>query len=241
MILVTGDIPGFCDSGEAAGFSRANKPFWDSLCTLTKDDYVIICGDFGLVWDGSAEEMYWRRWLRQKPFTTLFLDGNHENFDRLAAYPAEMWHGGMVQTIAPGILHLMRGQIYELEGRRIFTLGGAQSHDIEGRTPGKDWWPQELPTDEELAAARRTLDAAGWAVDDVLTHSLPSSLLRVLYDSPDAYPFDRLTDFLDEVYARLTFRNWYSGHYHLDGVMRADPRVRVIYHELRDPAKDALR
>ncbi|MBR7037874.1 MAG: metallophosphoesterase [Oscillospiraceae bacterium] len=238
MILVTGDIHGFCDSDEVARFSRHNKPFWDGLGVLTKDDYVIICGDFGLVWDGSEEEQYWLEWLRAKPFTTLFLDGNHENFDRLATFPVETWHGGLVQTVAPGILHLMRGQVYELDGRRLFVLGGAQSHDIEGRVPGKTWWPQELPTEDDFAAARRALDACGWTVDDVLTHSLPTSLQRVMYDDPDAYPGNRLTDFLDEVYARLTFQNWYSGHYHVDGRMRVDPRVRVIYHELRDPVRD---
>ena len=151
----------------------------------------------------------------------------------------ETWHGGQVQTVAPGILHLMRGQVYELDGRRLFVLGGAQSHDIEGRVPGKTWWPQELPTEDDFAAARRALDACGWTVDDVLTHSLPTSLQRVMYDDPDAYPGNRLTDFLDEVYARLTFQNWYSGHYHVDGRMRVDPRVRVIYHELRDPVRDA--
>ena len=41
------------------------------------------------------------------------------------------WHGGKVHRIRPHVLHLMRGQIYELEGYRFFTMGGAKSHDIE--------------------------------------------------------------------------------------------------------------
>lgn len=38
--------------------------------------------------------MWWRSWLNDRPFTTLFVDGNHENFDLLNAYPVENWHGG---------------------------------------------------------------------------------------------------------------------------------------------------
>ena len=65
----------------------------------TKNDYVIICGDFGGVWDyrgESREEKYWLDWLENKPFTTLFVDGNHECFPRLNAYPVEEWNGGKV-------------------------------------------------------------------------------------------------------------------------------------------------
>lgn len=51
------------------------------LQTMTKQDYVIICGDFGGVWDGSKREKYWLDWLEDKPFTTLFVSGNHENYN----------------------------------------------------------------------------------------------------------------------------------------------------------------
>ena len=90
----------------------------------TKDDFVIICGDFGF-WDESGEQKYWRKWLSHKPFTTLWVDGNHENYDLLKTYPVEQWKGGNVQFIAPDIIHLMRGQIFEIEGLRFFTFGGA--------------------------------------------------------------------------------------------------------------------
>ena len=63
-------------------------------------------------------------------FKKLLTDGNHENFDRLYAYPVEMWHGGKVHKIRPSVIHLMRGQIFELEEKKIFTFGGASSHDI---------------------------------------------------------------------------------------------------------------
>ena len=94
---------------------------------MTKQDYVIICGDFGGVWDGSKREKYWLDWLEDKPFTTLFVSGNHENYNLLSEYATEYWHGGKVQFIRPTIVHLMRGQVFDLCGKRFFTMGGASS------------------------------------------------------------------------------------------------------------------
>ena len=58
--------------------------------------------------------------------------GNHENFDRLYQYPVEDWHSGKVHKIRESVLHLMRGQVFEIEEKKIFSFGGASSHDIQG-------------------------------------------------------------------------------------------------------------
>ena len=102
---------------------------------MTKDDYVIICGDFGGVWNRFEENKYekhWMDWLEKHPFTTLFCEGNHENFDRLYNYPVEKWNGGNVHKIRPSVIHLMRGQVFQLCGKKFFVFGGAKSHDIDG-------------------------------------------------------------------------------------------------------------
>ena len=59
-------------------------------------DYVVIAGDFGGLWDGSQKDQYWLDWLNKKPFTTLFVDGNHENFDLLNTLPEKRmeWRTG---------------------------------------------------------------------------------------------------------------------------------------------------
>ena len=97
---------------------------------MTKDDYMIVCGDAGLVWHGDKSDDPQLDRLEALPFTVLFVDGNHENFDALNEYPVEQWHGGKVHKIRPHVIHLMRGQAFELQGRTFFTMGGAQSHDI---------------------------------------------------------------------------------------------------------------
>lgn len=78
MIYITGDCH--------RDFSRFNTKNFPEQHEMTKEDFVIICGDFGGVWDygkESKEEKYLLDWLEEKPFTTLFVSGNHENFDDL--------------------------------------------------------------------------------------------------------------------------------------------------------------
>lgn len=188
MMIITGDIHGFEDTDKATRFSRKNHEWYPILQALTKEDYVIICGDFGLLWDNSHSELYWREWLNHKPFTTLFIDGNHENFDMLHSYPVEEWNGGKIRRISDSIFHLARGQVFELQGKKVFTLGGAESHDKYRREEGVSWWAEEMPSEADFEEARKNLDRYNWDVDIVLTHSLPSSLQVTLYEEHELYP-----------------------------------------------------
>ena len=123
MIYVTGDTHGGIDV----------KKLLDPNLPIGKGDTLIICGDFGFVWSPngeSAKERTWLDWFEEKPWTTLFVDGNHECFPRLSSYSEAVWNGGVVHVIRPHVLHLTRGQLFEIEGKKIFTLGGASSHDV---------------------------------------------------------------------------------------------------------------
>ena len=122
MVLVTGDCHG--------NFARFEQKHFSEQANMTKDDTVIIAGDFGGVWFGDSRDDETLDWLERLPFTLAFVCGNHENYDALERYPVDEWHGGRVHRIRPHVLHLMRGQIFELEGCRFFTMGGAKSHDI---------------------------------------------------------------------------------------------------------------
>ena len=228
MIYATGDTHG--------GFQRFELEAFPEQSQMTRDDFMLICGDFGGVWDGGKKDKRSLDTLEQKPFTTLFVSGNHENFDRLAQYPIEEWHGGKIQRIRPHVLHLLRGQIFEIDGYTFFTMGGGRSHDIEDgildpsapdfeeqywtlrrmnalfRVNHHSWWKQELPSGKEYAEARRNLDRVDWKVDYIITHSAPSSIVDVLGEG--GYVQDPLTDFLEEVKNRADFHYWLFGHYH---------------------------
>ena len=231
MIYVTGD----CHQD----FRRFNARIFPEQREMSKEDYVIICGDFGGVWNKggeSGEEKYLMDWLEGKSFTTLFVDGNHENFDRLYACPEEVWHGGRVHKIRPSVVHLMRGQVFEIDGKRIFTFGGAASHDVDGgilepedpdfkkkkrkldrgwqpyRINHVSWWRQELPSQEEMEEGRRNLAAHENTVDFIVTHCCASST-QVLLGGPMYRP-DIATAYLEEIRQNTRFKKWFFGHYH---------------------------
>ena len=211
MIYLTGDTHGTIEIGK---LSRANLAV--ERVEPGEGDFVIILGDFGLVFapDGqSAEERWWLKWLDEKPWTTLFVDGNHENFARLNALPEEEWRGGRVHRVSESVLHLMRGQIFEIDGRSFFTMGGAASHDRQFRKEGRSWWPEELPSEEELSRADAALDGCGRRVDYVLTHCAPTLVQGRI--NPTFLP-DRLTEYLQHVRDTTAFHRWYFGHYHID-------------------------
>lgn len=208
MIYVTGDIHGGFDIHKLS-----SKELRSAGLRIKKDDYVIVCGDFGLVWDNKPEERYWRKWLDEKPWTTLFVDGNHENFELLNTYPVEEWHGGRIHRISEKIVHLMRGNVFSLEGASFFTFGGAASHDKEWRLPGLSWWPEELPSDEELRQANDVLAQCNNQVDYIISHCAPSLIQGRLNPT---YKIDRLTEYFEYVRETVKFKRWYFGHYHED-------------------------
>lgn len=230
MIYITGDC-----HREFGCFSTKNFP---EQKEMTKDDFVIICGDFGAIWDKdkeSKEEKYYLDWLESKPYTTLFVDGNHENYDRLYCYPVVEWHGGKVHEIRPSVLHLMRGQVFDIDGKSVFSFGGASSHDISGGILDPDdpdykkkkkeldqgwmpyrinhisWWKEELASEEELEEGWKNLAAHDYKVDFIISHCCATSTQLLL--NPMCMP-DAETDYLEDIRKKVDFRRWFFGHYH---------------------------
>lgn len=216
-IFMTGDIHGYID------IDKLNASNFPEGKTLTKNDYVIICGDFGLVWGGANQksDRYWLKWLSQKPWTTLFVDGNHENHDLLNSYPVDMWHGGKIHRITDSIYHLMRGEIFEINGLNFLAFGGAFSHDIMYREEGISWWQNELPIQTEVDNALDHLEEHHHQVDIILTHDAPTDI----HDSLQLYPIDmspydvqyiNIISFLQSIKETTSYQYWFIGHYHIN-------------------------
>ena len=203
MIYVTGDCHG--------NFRRFQSDCFPEQANMTKDDTVIITGDCGGVWFGDSRDDETLDWLERLPFTLAFVCGNHENYDALERYPVAEWHGSKVHRVRPHVLHLMRGQVFELESYRFFTMGGAKSHDTNHRINHISWWRQELPSDEEYSEALQNLERYNWQVDYIITHCAPTSIALMGSRHNEA---DRLTDFLQEVQERAKYHYWLFGHYH---------------------------
>ena len=225
MIYITGDTHG-------DWMSRLRTNAFPEQKEMTKDDYVIICGDFG-IWHDTNQERHNLKWLDDKPFTTLFVDGNHENFDRLYTMPVSEWNGGNVHFIRPHIIHLMRGQVFEIDGVSLFTFGGASSHDIQdgilekndprikewSKNPFKmfrvnhsSWWKEELPSEKEMNDGIQNLEKYNNKIDFIITHCGATSSIA-LYSMGDYKP-DILTNYFEEIKQKINFKKWFMGHYH---------------------------
>ena len=213
MILIIGDTHGTRDNFDNVALSYPN---------LTKDDYVIVTGDFGFVWGVNKyhikDDDKWLDFLEEKPWTTLFVDGNHENHMRLREYPIKEWNGGKVHEIRKSVLHLMRGEVFEIEGKTFFCFGGAQSTDRLYRVPYRSWWPQEIPSKEEYDNAISNLELINYHPNYIITHAMPDIYLRELQGSH--YEEDKVAYMLNDFLLQCIYDKWYCGHYHLDVKMR---------------------
>ena len=231
MVYVTGDCHGNYNKFRTKSFPEQKE--------MTRDDILIICGDFG-IWHKTAEEDWWLNWLNKKNFTTVFVDGNHENFDRLYGDEFKIvdFHGAKAHKIRPHIFHIMRGEVFEIEGKKFWCFGGAKCHDIRDgildpadfssiedlkftanlwyrqgkifRINHLSWWEQELPSQEELDYGMAKLSENDNKIDYIISHCAPQeiALMMRLYDS------DILTQYFNTVAHTVQFDRWYFGHYH---------------------------
>lgn len=217
MIYVTGDT-----HGELSRFTPEAMPGEDRW---TKDDILIVTGDFGFLFRGEENDPQEKTGLdilAEKPYTIVFVDGNHEGFPYLNACPDAERYGAPVKLLRPNIFWLLRGNIYTMESKRIFVMGGAYSIDkafrlsYEAISGDAIWFPEELPSVEEYHRAIRNLLKCEMNVDYILTHTAPRTIIpRVISAMPDDHDAE-LTGFLDWIYHKANFRRWYFGHFHQD-------------------------
>lgn len=207
------------------GDVHGDQVLWDACISpmLKAGDRAFVLGDFGVgFWNGRywSEETFYD-YLEQQPYTVCVIDGNHEDFNKLNSYPVEQWNGGQVHRIRKNVIHLMRGEIFELEGKTIFTFGGGYSYDCARRTEGYDWWPQEMPSQEEYQYAYQNLEKHDWKVDYILTHTCPSETIAYISTMhlgvKDFAGGEReLNLFFDYIRAETSYQKWYFGHFHVD-------------------------
>ena len=126
MIYITGDT-----HGDIEIFNERR------LGHLKKGDTLIVTGDFGFIWDNSKKEIKNLKKLEKKKFDILFVEGAHENFELLKGYEEVPLHGGTAKKIADNVYCLNRGELYSIEDKTIFALGGARwiSSSLTKRPP----------------------------------------------------------------------------------------------------------
>lgn len=206
MVYVTGDMHGDAD--------RFSDP---RLKKLKKGDTLLVCGDFGFLWKGGKAEQKLLKQIGGKKYSVCFLDGTHENFELLKGYDVVDWNGGKAQQISNHLYHLMRGQIYELEGLKIFVMGGGESPDIDIRFDNDTWSRDEIPTQAELLEGANNLEKVNCKVDIILTHEPPATIkgfLKLKEKGP--VRVTALNAYFEELGKSVSFQKWYFGSMHVD-------------------------
>ena len=206
LVYITGDIHGDITRFASKAFKK-----------LKKDDTLIICGDFGFIWNNTKKEKRILKKLGKKPFTIAFLDGAHENFDILKNFEVSEWNGGRVQVINGNLIHLMRGQIFEIDGNSIFVFGGGESPDKEMRKEHVTWWKDELPSREEIVEAATNLRKRDFSIDYILTHEPPSRIREFMHiKSKTSEKTNGLNVMLEEICNSCEYKHWFFGSLHYD-------------------------
>ena len=177
-----------------------------------------------------------KRQKAEKPFTILYIEGNHDNYDLIENLPKSEWNGGRVHIDERyGFIHLMRGQVYNINGNKIFTFGGAYSIDKKFRKQGISHWDRELPSEEEYEEGRKNLERVNYEVDYVLTHTCPLSIFHLIPKMSMGYTFEpnyELETYLEEIYHKLKFKKWFFGHYHID--KRIDEKFYALFESIEE-------
>lgn len=207
-VFVTGD----CHQDMRKIYAFADK------MELGSDDYIIVLGDMGIFWrhDKADANVIIKDFEARYNFNLYFIDGNHENFKILNSLEEDENYMGY---ISEHIRHLKRGRHYNIDGKDILALGGADSIDKFRRTPGLSWWEEEAITDDDVDR----VDPGEYTY--VLTHCCPISIFKtykpylctlgnIVDDTnPDFHISDNK---LEQVYNFIDFKHWYFGHYHVD-------------------------
>lgn len=223
MVYITGDT-----HGDISWFKNPK------LKKLGEKDILIICGDFGFLWNPKSEaEKKNLEILKSKKYTICFLDGAHENFDMLDAYTPYRWKGGNAHKIANNIFHLMRGEIFTLDNKTFFVMGGGESDDRDMREPGVSWWEEEMPNAEEIKNAEDNLKDTNYNVNYILSYEAPAVAKDFLkLHLKEAAKISPLNTYLQELTKNVDYYHWYFGSLHTD--LQISKKMTAVFNEIHE-------
>lgn len=219
-LYITGDTHGGINS------KKLTSKYFPNYKNCTKNDKVLVLGDWGYIFENENNskgiETEYNKMIHtfndRKWGTTLFIDGNHENFDRLNKYPEIDMFGGKVGKIDDNIYHLKRGYVYCIDGLKILVFGGANSIAKHTLTKGIDWWEDEKFNYNEVNRMFDNLAQHNFQVDLILTHTCSTSSLIYLgeYFKRSVYDPDEFNRLFEELKFRVSYEKWFFGHHHVD-------------------------
>ncbi len=257
MILCTGDI-----HGEAIErFSFKQNP---ELRQLTNKDIMFQLGDFGQPFGSSTykEAKYVFNFLDEKPWITVVIGGNHDDYNYWQSCPqVELFGGKARQATFYGesfsVFFIDEITILDIYDRHILCIPGAESHDIDTLLNPKDsnfkrkksllrkrhewfriinesWWPQEKMN------IQKNTEFMEYHINEhfdfILTHDAPAliNLWFKRFDEPARRKSTAGQLFLEKLRKILDFDSWFHAHFHFDGTWNEvyDNRIHCVYTDI---------
>lgn len=216
MIYITGDVHGDLADLDSRGTAK-----------LKKNDILIVTGDFGLLWDSSKKEIKSLNKLSKRKYKILFVEGVHENFDMINEHQSEEIFGSSALKISDNIYCLKRGEIYSIEGKTVFALGGGKVDDPFENGELDPINDKAMPTDEQLKDAVDRLQSIKKRVDIIITHEAPASVKRLIRRDSS---INDLNIFLDTLLHNVKYKMWYFGSLHTDRALSTN--MTCVWQEL---------
>lgn len=230
MIFATGDKHGEIDFRDLA-----NKRFPLNR-ELTRDDYVIILGDWGVFWSPDAKsektKKYLLKFYNERRFTTLVIHGNHDNIPSMNECPEVPMFGSTVKQLSDNVFYLLNSHVYTINGKTFFVLGGGLSIDKLQRREDFTWWKEEIPSYMEMKQGFDLLSTMGNKVDYILTHAIFEDGYDYLFGDISGYkendPMHKSLQVLKET---VNYKRWFCGHYHHDEYVES-LKTQFLYHKV---------
>lgn len=223
-------------TGDAHGEVNKITTLVSKIDNPTKDDILIILGDFGMIWNSESLSISKLISLGELPITIAFLDGNHENFPLIEQFENPIrWNCGWAGGLPGNIIHLYRGEIYEIGNKKIGVCGGADSYDKFRRTEGLNWWSTETITNMDIERFKINLIPYKDKIDLVLSHDAPADIIpavKLYAGISDRGTITESQRQLNKIKQLAEFNKWYFGHWHIDKII--DDKFECMYDQMKE-------
>ncbi|MBP8635561.1 MAG: hypothetical protein ACLVAV_09415 [Clostridium sp.] len=99
------------------------------------------------------------------------------------------------------------------------------------RIRGINWFPEEMPSEEELERGMECLRKNGMETDYIITHGAPAMVSN--YFSAWRFKTDELTDYFEKIRKKAQFKRWFCGHYHMDENLVVEGKnFQILYNKI---------
>jgi hypothetical protein len=218
-VFVTGSTYGYLN------FEKLSPKYWQRSMTLTRDDILIVCGDFSLALDGTWIDKALQDWYNKRAYTVCFISGDKENHFELKRFPEIDFYGGKAHKISDNIYHLLNGECYNFGGKKFFCFGGSQGFNefnIDG-----------LPKESDYIRGKNSIIKNDFKFDYILTHCASTNVQAKL---PCNWYYNDFTDWMEiNLRKNCSFDTWFFSHYDTDRTveMKNDERkYHCVYQDI---------